>query len=182
MTIVTPHRTRNMKPNHLVGHDRGIKANSGFPIHEKKTFVVINGHYLLCFCASLGNVHLRKKSTYIGDQDSSLSALKNSFTSFNEETIITIKPSFIRYAFEIRFENGLYSIPRALRIYPTLKYRAPIFESTSKGDFDSLVLALRHGNVSPFVQDEYGHSLLHVRVYEFVSTEIDFFIGAAGLS
>jgi len=79
-----------------------------------------------------------------------------------DERIITIRPSFLRYSLDLSFAMGSRLLPRTLNIYYTLSCDAPIFKHIRTGDFDALVRAIQNRQVSPFVTDENGTTLLHV--------------------
>lgn len=78
------------------------------------------------------------------------------------EKIITIMPFFLRKALELRLSSSFGRIMRTLSTYDILEPEAPIFGVCSRGDLNSLRFALSSGNVSPFVVDEWGRTLLHV--------------------
>lgn len=76
-----------------------------------------------------------------------------------------IKPSFVRYAFEVRYIDSYWRVPTALKVYAVLDRRAPVFEMCMCGDLEGLQVMFSSGSVSPFVIDEFGRSLLHVSTY-----------------
>lgn len=77
--------------------------------------------------------------------------------------VITIQPTFLGFSFSMDFVTGTRFIPRTLSVYRTTSYLDPIFTYVSEGDLDALQLALHSGRASPFVTDEQGDTLLHVR-------------------
>ena len=89
-------------------------------------------------------------------------ARRNDNRAVVDEKIIKIKPSFMRQVLELRLANSFGRISRTLSMYHVLESDAPIFELCRDGDLRGLQVALSSGSVSPFVLDEYGHTLLHV--------------------
>ena len=83
-----------------------------------------------------------------------------------EEDIFMIKPSFVRYAFEARFSNSSWRIPRALKVYPvSVDHNALVFRMCRYGNIEGLQVLFSSGSVSPFVLDPSGRSLLHVSAH-----------------
>ena len=78
------------------------------------------------------------------------------------EKFITARPILLRKIFELRFLNSFGMISRTLSTYPVLESRAPIFHICASGDLQGLQVALSSGDISPFVLDQNGSSLLHV--------------------
>lgn len=78
------------------------------------------------------------------------------------ETIIKVKPSFMRQLLELRLANNFGRISRTLSMYHVLEPDAPIFKLCKDGDLRGLQVALSSGGVSPFALDGYGQTLLHV--------------------
>lgn len=106
-----------------------------------------------------GRVDIHVKST-------SLSASKSRRTgnrAVSEEKTIKITPAFLRKTLELRLLSSFGQVSRTLKIYPILKISTPIFSICKNGDLGGLQAALSSGTISPFVTDEYGWSLLHVR-------------------
>jgi len=81
----------------------------------------------------------------------------------SDSTIVSIQPSFMRYSFDLRFVPGTQFIPRTLNVYHTLSDQDPIFDYVCDGSLGELQLALQNGIASPFITDEAGYTLLHVR-------------------
>ena len=78
------------------------------------------------------------------------------------EKIITVTPFLFRKTFELRVSNSFRGISRSLSSYPVLEGRAPIFDICRSGDLQGLQVALSSGDISPFVLNKAGLSLVHV--------------------
>ncbi len=102
-----------------------------------------------------GNVKVQTKSRYIGvhatDEDPVV-----------EKRIWTIKPSFVSYVLEMHYAQSFGHVSKSLNMYPILKDNHHVFRLCSRGDIKGLQVALSSGEVSPFVLDEIGWTLLHV--------------------
>ncbi len=108
--------------------------------------------YLVWYRGFFGSIRIQTKST----------SRRLSNTRKSNEKIITIMPVFLRKVLELRLSNSCGRIMRTLSTYNILASGAPIFETCLSGDLQSLQVALSSGNVSPFVVDELGSTLLHV--------------------
>ena len=127
-------------------HKYPLRANS------KETHSVwYRGHF--------GSVDIRVKSTSLRTSKSRRTGSR----AVSEEKIIKIAPAFLRKIIELRLLSSFGQISRTLRTYPILNGTAPIFDICRKGDLRCLQTTLSSGTISPFVTDEYGRSLLHVR-------------------
>ncbi len=76
--------------------------------------------------------------------------------------VLTMTSPFLRHTFEFYFGASFASVPRALRVYQIINYRAPILGMCRNGDLEGVQNELANGTVSPFVVDETGWTLLHV--------------------
>ena len=133
-------------PKQCSTHDDTLRARS-----KEAHSVWYHGYF--------GSVDIRVKST-------SLSISKNRRTgnrAVSEEKIIKITPAFLRKTLELRLLSSFGQISRTLKTTPILERGAPIFRICMNGDLGGLQAALSSGTISPFVTDEYGWSLLHVR-------------------
>ena len=74
-------------------------------------------------------------------------------------------PIFLPKFLELRCLKSLGHISRLLGTYSVLNREAPIFEACLRGDLEGLQVMLSSGSVSPFVTNEEGWSLLHVRQF-----------------
>ena len=107
-----------------------------------------------------GRVDVRVKSSSLNTSKSNRPWNR----STSEEKIIKIIPAFFQRTFELRLLSSFGQIARTLRTYPILHEEAPIFVMSYTGDVEGLQVLLSSGTVSPFVLDQDGWSLLHVRV------------------
>ncbi|PMD20159.1 hypothetical protein NA56DRAFT_186417 [Hyaloscypha hepaticicola] len=76
-------------------------------------------------------------------------------------TCWAIMPSFLPRCFEYQSMNSYGCIQRALRIYPVLPKRHPIWRMCSGGDLKGVQTLLETRQVSPFSVDANGVTLLH---------------------
>lgn len=76
---------------------------------------------------------------------------------------VLIISTFIQRAFEIRLAYSLGPVSRTLRVHPVCSAEDPIFALCKKGDIAGLRTAFDQRKLSPFLLDEQGNSLLHVR-------------------
>ena len=108
----------------------------------------------------LGNVHSRTMSKTLKARPGS-TVFRKSPTS--EEQVVTIAPSFMDVAIELRFMHRLGEISRSIRTYPIISHQDDsIFLACDIGDIGALQTAFGSGKVSPFATDRYGYGLLHV--------------------
>ena len=105
-----------------------------------------------------GSVDIQSKSTHLSKSDSSRPGNK----AISEEKIIRATLRFLHKTFELRFWNSPGHISRTLSTYHILGGGSPIFKTCKMGDIEGLQVILSSGNVSPFVLDEDGLSLLPV--------------------
>ena len=107
-----------------------------------------------------GTITIQKKAKF-SNQLPSLTAFEN--RPLAEETAIKITPSFIGRLLELRLASSLGKVSRNLSVYPIVPGGSPVFEMCRNGDIHGLQVGFSSGTMSPFVLDENGGSLLHVR-------------------
>ena len=73
-----------------------------------------------------------------------------------------IRPSFIKKAFEVCSYNTLGHWSWTLKCFPVLPFNAEVFEMCMYGDLEGLQRTLSNREVSPFVRDYGGSTLIHV--------------------
>lgn len=113
---------------------------------------------LVWYNGILGSVKVQSKSRSLNGPNSR----KPKSKVVTDEQIITVTPILFRKTFELRVLNSFGGISRSLSTYPVLSSKAPIFGICRSGDLQGLQVALSSGDLSPFVLDESGWSLLHV--------------------
>lgn len=74
---------------------------------------------------------------------------------------IIIAPCFARSVFELRSEDCLGRMSRTMTSFPVLPISAEIFNWFKLGELDRAKAALNRREISPFVRDPYGRTLLH---------------------
>ena len=84
-----------------------------------------------------------------------------------EDRLISIRPSFLRYALEIRVTSSFGRVTGSLRTYPVMSTSSPVLQQAwnmcGVGDIQGLQTAFTDGRLSPFTVDQNGMTLLHVR-------------------
>lgn len=115
---------------------------------------------LVWYRSFFGRVDVHLKSTSL----STSKRRKPGNKAISKEQTIRITPIFLRKTLELRFLDSFGQISRTLKTYPILDDDAPIFKTCRNGDLEGLQVALSSGTASPFVLDECGWSLLHVRI------------------
>lgn len=98
---------------------------------------------------------LQTKSKYIGDDATKEDPVVT-------KKIWTIQPSFVSYVLEMSYMQSFGHVSKSLNMYPILKRGHHIFELCIDGDIKGLQVALSSGEISPYVLDEDGGTLLHV--------------------
>ena len=82
-----------------------------------------------------------------------------------EETAIMIAPSFIRRLLEVRLAFSLGRVSRTLTVYTVVTSDSPIFDMCRNGDIHGLQTVFGSGEMSPFIVNGWGETLLHVRPF-----------------
>lgn len=82
-----------------------------------------------------------------------------------EETAIMIAPSFIRRLLEVRLAFSLGRVSRTLTVYTVVTWDSPIFNMCRNGDIHELQTVFGSGKMSPYIVNEWGGTLLHVRPF-----------------
>lgn len=114
------------------------------------------------YCGIFGSVRVQKRTKY----SSQLPYLRAFGTQpLAQETAITIVPSFIGRLLELRLATSLGKVSRTLNIYHVMARNSPIFNMCQNGDMHGLQTAFSSGEISPFVLDDQGETMLHVRTF-----------------
>ena len=127
--------------------------------HMPTTSPEMNTEWYIGF---FGSVRIQKRKRYSG-QLQYLRAFGNQ--ALAEETAIMIVPSFMRRLLEVRLATSLGKVSRTLHVYPVMACDSPIFTMCLNADMHGLQTAFSSGEISPFVLDESGLTLLHVRTF-----------------
>lgn len=85
--------------------------------------------------------------------------------ALEEETSVIVLPSFTRRLLEMRLAYSLGKTSRSLNVYPVVTSNSPVFKMCMHGDMHGLQAVFGRGQMSPFVLDEEGNTLLHVRIF-----------------
>ena len=85
-----------------------------------------------------------------------------------KDKLISIRPSFLRYALEIRVTSSLGRVTRSLRTYPVMSHSSPVLHQAwimcRVGYIQGRQIAFTEGRLSPFTADQNGVTFLHVRL------------------
>ena len=129
---------------------------------QSKSLVPLTRHEtdMAWYSGKFGSVTIQKKRKY-GSRTPDLRAFGRK--PLAEETSIIIAPSFMRRLLELRLASSLGKVSRTLNVYPVLDWNAPMFAMCSRGDMNGLQTVFGSGKMSPFVLDDAGNTLLHVR-------------------
>lgn len=82
-----------------------------------------------------------------------------------EETSVTVVPPFMKRLLEMRVTYSLGKTSRSLNVYPVVPWPSPIMSMCRNGDMHGLQAVFGSGEMSPFVLDDVGNTLLHVRIF-----------------
>ena len=157
-TLVQNQRLARLPEQPTVYPFDSVEQQSDLGVRKNPT-IIAKSHSVTWYWGVLGYVSIRTNRKYTKKLRSSCVESEQPVT---EEMVLTIRPSFLRYGFDLSFDKGFRSIPRNLRTYDTISQNAPVFRFVAKGDLAALQMALQQGVASPFVVDESGHTLLHV--------------------
>ena len=106
-----------------------------------------------------GNVTTHKKLKHLSDCNNSRSRKKQ---VVRNERLFLINIFLLKRTIEIRLISSLGKVSRNLTSYPLMRSDAPVFWMCEEGDLKAIQSELDERNMSPFVVDEYGWTLLHV--------------------
>ena len=109
--------------------------------------------------AFFGSITTRKTSKRLTANRSSRLASK---TTIEEGSTILITVPFLQRAFEICLANSAGRVSRTLSVYAILPRNSLVFQLCRDSDVEGLQNLFANDNISPFVQDELGWTLLHV--------------------
>lgn len=118
---------------------------------------------MICwYTGILGNISLRTKSRFTND---ALSVHIVDKRSVSKESIIVIRPSFMKNHYELRFVNRGGYISPGLRTECVIDFRSPVFDMCRSGDIRGLRDAFDSGSVSLDAVNPLGMGLLHVSTF-----------------
>ena len=111
--------------------------------------------HTLGYRGMLGYVKVRTKVRVLKD------VYGSGNTVISEETSIIARPLFLKKTLELRFQKSLGRLTRTLKSYPMVPHTSEVFSMCHSGRLEDLQQALSGGQVSPFVTDECGRTLMH---------------------
>lgn len=82
-----------------------------------------------------------------------------------EETSVIVVPPFMKRLLEMRVTYSLGKTSRSLNVYPVVPWPSLIIDMCDDGDMHGLQAVFGSGQMSPFVLDDDGNTLLHVRIF-----------------
>ena len=109
--------------------------------------------------AFFGKVTIQKKSKSVGN---ALNVRVANARSMFEETVIVLRPSFLRNHYEVHFVESFGYISRTLNVDLVVDYKDPMFEMCRFGDITGLHGAFCDGRASPYTVNSTGTGSLHV--------------------
>lgn len=158
----------NEKPSSLprfgnpVGKDR---ASGMFSFDSPRQPRVVSKERMICwYTGILGNISLRTKSRFTND---ALSVHIVDKRSVSKESIIVIRPSFMKNHYELRFVNRGGYISPGLRTECVIDFKSPVFDMCRSGDIRGLRDAFDSGSVSLDAVNPLGMGLLHYAAGSF---------------
>ena len=169
-TVPIVHQNRLTQPVdtlHLVPHrdeDKDTRENEVLSLRSTKSTNIpppsTQEEHVTWYNGMFGIMTLKQKSKYTKSSHSSVEG-KLPLTS---EITWFFRPAFMSYTLELRYAQSSGHVSRSFNIYPVLNDTDPIFRMCQKGDLLALQTALSGNNVSPFITNSYGQTLLHVGI------------------
>ena len=110
---------------------------------------------VLTYWGVFGSIMIRRKAKFLGNSRSGQEA------AISQETSVLLRPSFVCKAFELRYRGNFGILPNTLSYFPVLPGHAKVFKWCEDGRIEDLKNAFSRREISPFVQNEKGETLLH---------------------
>ena len=107
----------------------------------------------------LGSVTIRQKSKSVSN---ALKVRVANARSTSEETVIILRPSFLKNHYELHIVESFGHISRTLNVDRVVDYKDPVFEMCRAGDIAGLNNVFCGGKASPYTVNPMGTGLLHV--------------------
>ena len=140
-------------------HSRSSKASTSLSSISAKVFPPLTKETSSQWYKGMfGNVTVQTRSRYTGQPRHHANKEK----PMVKKNVWTIRPSFASYVVEVRYVQSFGQISRCLNMYPILNDNNPIYNMCYQGDIKGLQVALSSGEISPYVLDVHGRTLLHV--------------------
>lgn len=102
-----------------------------------------------------GSIDVREKVKFLGAHRNEQKE------AVSQEKSILFAPSFFRKVFELRYRKAFGQFSRTLSYFPVVPWTEEVFVWCEDGDIKRFQDALDRREVSPFVRDEEGKTLLH---------------------
>ena len=129
--------------------DNDFATNSPFT-HRQNRLVETKENTVFAYWGAWGYIVVRKKVKFLRTQRSGREQASS------QEMTVLFQPPFINKVFELR--------PRSLGYFPVLPSEAEVFKWARWGHIQDFKEALSQREISPFVRDEWGRTLLHFSV------------------
>ena len=126
---------------------------------EQPSRTVSKANMMTWYNGILGTVTIQKRSKSVSN---ALNIHVANARSTSEETVIVLRPSFLRKYYELHFTETFGHISRTLNVDRVVDHEDPIFEMCRFGDITGLHSAFCEGRASLYTVDSTGWSLLHV--------------------
>ena len=151
------------KPSLLVNSSSSTSQNkesSLLSLDAKQPFQMVSkANVMTWYNGILGNVTIQKKSKSVGNA-LNVRVANARFTS--KETVLLLRPSFLRNHYELHCAESFGHISRTLNVNRVVDYKDPMFEMCRSGDITGLHGAFCDGRASPYTVNSTETGLLHV--------------------
>ena len=156
-------RLMSAKPSLLVDSSSSASQNKASGLlsldARRPSQMVSKANVMTWYNGIFGNVTIQKKLKSVG---SALNVHVANARSTFEETVIVMRPSFLRNYYELHFVESFGHITRTLNVDRFVDYKDPVFEMCRSGDITGLHGAFCGGRSSPYTVNPMGTGLLHV--------------------
>ena len=151
------------KPSSLVKPSSSTRQNRESRLlsldTEQPSRTVSKANVMTWYNGILGTVTIHKRSKSVSN---AVNVHVANARSTSKETVIVLRPSFLRKYYELHFMETFGHISRTLNVDRIVDDRDPIFEMCRSGDITGLYSAFCEGRASLYTVDSWGTSLLHV--------------------
>ena len=162
---INQHLMSSAKPSSLVNLSNSTSQNresSLFSLDaEQPSQMPSKANVMIWYNGILGNVTTQKSSKSVSN---TLNVRVANARTTSEETVIVLRPSFLRNHYELHFVESFGHISRTLNVDPVVDHQDPVFKMCCFGDITGLRSAFCDGRASPYTVDSTGTSLLHVGI------------------
>jgi len=140
-----------------------------FYYHRETPLILVETEHKR-FSAMLGDMSILQKSK-LSQEATKRRTLKRGILV--EERIVSIMPSFLGSMFEFRVKYSCGTISSTLSTHTVVDDMSDVLIMCQTGDVKGLQAAFDNREVSPYVVDQDGSTLLHVRTSDLTKEQID---------